>query len=201
MKKLIIASLAVAVLLLACGEEEGVTPRKPDRLEPTTPANVLKNVEISFNQRDINLLRAMLSESFVFYFDPHDVGRKPPFKNYTIPESWGYQEFLGAAKNLSKLAYYVSCSIPTGKVGEPREGEKTYRGEDIPISLLVMIDEATGFLVSQGHCSYGFEQYEAEGGKKYWRLTEWCDYTGLGYYDTPGTRNHTVGMVLAYYHH
>jgi hypothetical protein len=68
-KKIIIASVAVALLLLACFEEEGVTPRVPDRVEPTSPAHVLRNVEISFNQRDINLLKAMLSADFVFYFE------------------------------------------------------------------------------------------------------------------------------------
>jgi len=200
MKKAIIFTIATAMLLLACGEEEGVTPRVPDRGEATTPANVLKNVEIAFNERDINLLKAMLSESFVFYFDPRDVGRSPPGSHYVIPESWSYVEFWNAAGNMFRQAYSINLAIPTGRVGTPGENETTYRADNISLSLLVMVDELNGFIVDHGYCNYEFEPYESAAGKKYWRLTGWWDRTSQGYDGSPGVEPASLGRVLAMYY-
>ncbi len=200
MKKVIIASLAVALLTLACGEEEGVTPREPDRVEAASPANVLKNVAISFNQRDINLLKAMLSENFVFYFDPRDVGSSPPGSMYIIPESWSYAEFWQAANNMFDKAYSINLSIPTGRVGTPGENETKYKAENISISLLVMIDELNGFVADGGYCNFEFERYEAAGGKKYWRLTAWWDRTSQGYDEYSGIAPASLGRILALLH-
>ncbi len=198
MKKVIIASLAVALLTLACGEEEGVTPRQPDRVEPTSPANVLKNVAISFNQRDIILLRAMLSTDFVFYFDPRDVGSSPPGKpGYMIPESWSYTEFWQALNNMFDKAYAINLSIPTSGVGEPGENETEYQADNVNISLLVMIDELNGFIAEGGYCNFEFERYESAGGKKYWRLTGWWDRTSSGYDKNPGVEPASLGRVLS----
>ncbi len=198
MKKVIIASVAVAVLTLACGEEEGVTPRVPDRVEATTPANVLKNVAISFNQRDINLLKAMLSENFVFYFDPRDVGRNPPGKpEYKIPESWSRTEFLSAANNMFRKAYRISLSIPTGRVGTPGENETTHKADNVKISLLVMINERDGIIVERGYCNFEFERYEAASGKKFWRLTKWWDRTSEFFDESPGINPTSLGRILA----
>jgi len=197
-KKVIIASLNVAVLTLACGGEEGVTPRVPDRVEPTSPANVLKNVAISFNQRDVNLLKAMLSTDFVFYFDPRDVGQRPPGKpEYRIPESWSRTEFSQAVKNVFDKAYSINLSIPTGRVGTPGENETTYRADNVSISLLVMITELDGFIAEKGYCNFEFERYEAAGGKKYWRLTAWWDRTSQGYDEYPGVTPTSFGKVIA----
>ena len=54
MKKVAFVFAAVATALLACSLEESVTPLEPDRLEPTSPAHVLRNVEMAFNQRNID---------------------------------------------------------------------------------------------------------------------------------------------------
>ena len=198
MKKVIIASLTVAALTLACGGEEGVTPRQPDRLEPTSPANVLKNVAISFNQSDVNLLKAMLSESFVFYFDPRDVGSSPPGKpEYKIPESWSYTEFWSAAARMFHLAYAISLNIPTSQIGTPGPGETRYKAENVSISLLVMIDELNGFIADKGYCNFEFEKYTTKEGNKYWRLTGWWDRTSQGYDENPGIAPASLGKILA----
>ncbi len=201
MKKVITASIVVAVLTLACGEEEGVTPRVPDRVEATTPANVLKNVAISFNQRDINLLKAMLSTDFVFYFDPRDVAQSPPGKpEYKIPASWSYTEFWPAVNNMFDEAYSINLSIPTGRVGTPGENETEYRADNVNIFLLVMIDELDGFVADNGYCNFEFERYEGAGGKKYWRLTQWWDRTSQGYDEYPAPSPSSLGRVLAMYY-
>ncbi len=197
MKKVITAFIGVSLVLLACGGEEGVTPRVPDRVEATTPANVLRNVEIAFNQRDVNLLKAMLSENFVFYFDPRDVGQSPPGKTYIIPESWSYTEFWMALSKMFDNAYRINLSIPTGGVGTPSENETTYRADNVTLSLLVMVDELNGFIAEAGYCNFEFERYESAGGKKYWRLTKWWDRTSQGYDEYPGVESASLGKLLA----
>ncbi len=198
MRKVITASVAVAVFTLACGEEEGVTPRVPDRVEATSPANVLKNVAISFNQRDILLLKAMLSTNFVFYFDPRDVGQSPPGKpGYMIPESWSYTEHVQASKNMFAQAHRINLSIATSRVGTPGENETKYKAENVSISLLVMIDELDGFIADQGYCNFEFERYEGAGGKKYWRLTRWWDRTSQSCDEYPGVEGASLGRLLA----
>jgi len=196
-KKLIIASLAVAVLLLACGEEETLSPGYPT---PTSPAAALKDVEISFNQRNTDLLELVLSPEFVFHFDPRDVGRRPPgVSQYVIPESWTRTEFLRAAAKMFKKAYRISLSIETGSVGEPRPEETEYRAENVPAELLVMIDDLNGFIADSAS-TFEFERYLAEGGSKHWRLTEWQD-RGRYYDEAPAAlRPTTLGSVLAVFY-
>ena len=200
MKKVLIGLVVIAVLALACGEEEGVTPTAPERLEPTSPVNVLKNVEISFNRSDINLLKAMLSTNFVFYFDPRDVGSNPPGSHYVIPESWSYNEFWFAVNMVLVRAYSINLSIPTNRVGTPGENETKYKADEITIRLLVMVGELNGFIAKEGYCNFEFERYEGASGKKYWRLTGWWDRTSEFFDAYPGVAPSSLGRVLALYY-
>jgi hypothetical protein len=197
MKKAITALTAVALLALSCGEEEGVTPREPDRLAPTSPANVLKNVELAFNNGDVDLLKAMLSTTFVFHFDPDDVGQNPPGKPYKIPESWSYTEFWKAVDNMFTEAHSISLSIPTDQVGTPGENETKFRADNISINLLVMVDELNGYLADQGFCNFAFESYTSEAGKKCWRLTKWWDRTAIPADGRIGFMPTSVGKILS----
>ncbi len=179
MKRIITLAAALALLALSCGEEEGVTPQEPDRLAPTSPANVLENVELAFNNRDVDLLKAMLSTAFVFYFDPDDVGQNPPGSLYRIPESWSYTEFWIVVNKILTKAHSVSLTIPTGNVGTPGENETKYRADNISIDLIVMVDELIGYQANQGYCNFAFESYTSETGKKCWRLSGWWDRTAV----------------------
>ena len=197
MKKVLIASAVVAVLLWACTLEESVTPREPDRLEPTSPAHVLRNVEMAFNRRNIDLLKSMLSGDFLFHFDPADVGRHPPGRKYVIPEYWYYDEFWTATDNMFILAYSISLAIPTKGVGTPAESETTYQADNISLSLRVMVDELSGYVADKGYCNYEFERYAGKEGKKYWRLTGWWDHTSVAYDGHPGVEAASLGRVIA----
>ena len=197
MKRITPIIVMLTLLALACGEEEGVTPTVPDRFEPTSPVNVLKNVEISFNRSDINLLKAMLSTNFVFYFDPRDVGSNPPGSQYRIPESWSYTEFWQVLNKMFRQAYSINLSISTSRVGSPGESETKYKADNVKISLLVMIDDLNGFIADGGYCNFEFERYEATSGKKYWRLTKWWDRTSECLDGYPGAEGASLGRVLA----
>jgi hypothetical protein len=200
MKKVIISLAVIALLALACGEKESVTPGPPDRIEPTSPVYALANVRLSFNLRKIDLLKAMLSEDFVFYFDPRDVGANPPGSSYTIPESWSYTEFWCALRNMFRQAYSINLKITTNGVGAPGENETTYRADNVTISLLVMVTELNGFIADGGYCNFEFERYDAASGKKYWRLIAWWDRTSENLDAYPGVAPSTFGRVLALYY-
>jgi hypothetical protein len=168
---------AAALILTGClfSPPPVVPPVQP--VEMTSPANVLKNVVIAYNQGDIDLYKRTLSTNFVFYFDPRDVGQPPPGKEYTIPESWSYTEDWRATNNMFNQAYSINLSIPTDRIGKPDPEETTYRADNVSISLLVMIDELDGFIADKGYCNFEFEQYTSGQGKKLWRLTNWWDRT------------------------
>jgi len=198
-KKAIFIGVALTLLGLACGEDT-VTVNEDYRLLPTSPANVLKNVEVAFNQPDINLLKGMLSEDFVFYFDPDDVGQNPPgVPNYEIPEWWTYTTFWQVVRRMFNNAYSVSLTILTASVGEPDPSEETYKAENISIKFLVMVDEENGFIADSGYCDFQFERYDGEEGQQFWRVTKWWDRTACSYDGYPGTESASFGKVLALY--
>jgi hypothetical protein len=189
------AAVILAALTFACGDEEGFTPPPAH-----TPADVIKSVEISFNQRDIEKLKNSLSRDFVFYFDPDDVGRRPPGKpSYEIPEWWSYTEFWQAVRNMFEKAYTIKLTIPTSQIGTPDPGETTYKAENVSISLLVMVDENNGYLADQGYCNFAFESYVNDKKEKRWHLIGWWDYTS-GAADFCGAAEaSSLGKILALY--
>ncbi len=179
-KSLTAAVLAAATLtftgcLFSPPEEQPPAPAP----EMTTPANVLKNIEVAYNQRLIENYKKALSTKFVFYFDPDDVGDKLPGRQYIIPESWSYTEDWNATDTMFQKAYNIKLSIPTTSVGEPEPNETTFRADNISIDLLVMVDELNGYQANQGFCNFEFEKYKNEEGKDRWRLTQWWDRTAV----------------------
>ncbi len=187
----------VLTLVAAFGCDDGTQGPTPEPTGAESPAEALEAVALSFNQRDIKVLASALSENFVFYFDPHDVGQRPPGRQYIIPESWSRDEFLQAAKKMSDKAYSINLAIPTGRVGAPAENETTYKAEEISISLVVMITYLEGYIADGGYCDFEFERYESAGGKKYWRLTAWWDRTSQGYDEYPGIAPTSLGRILS----
>ncbi len=171
------AAAAAALALTGCpfSPPPPIPPQQPVKM--TSPANVLKNVEIAYNQRYIDLYKKALSTNFVFYFDPRDVGQTPPGKPYIIPESWSYTEDWKATDGMFHHAYNINLNIATGRVGEPEPEENKYEADNITITLLVMIDELNGFIADQGYCNFEFEKYKNEQSEDRWRLTKWWDRT------------------------
>ena len=137
MKKILLSGMALTLLVVACGEEEG--HKEQPIPEYTSPAKILKTVQISFNQRNIVYLKAALSPNFVFYFDPDDVGQNPPGgSKYVIPERWTYTEFWQAVDKMFEFAYGISLTIPAGEIGTPGPEETTYDAKNVNIKILVL---------------------------------------------------------------
>jgi hypothetical protein len=188
--------IAACLFALSCVEEGGTGPG-PAHPEATSPANVLRCVEVSFNGRDAVLLDEMLAKAFTFHFDADDVGQNPPGSNYVIPESWSETEFRRAVRNMLNEAYSITFEIGTDYVGEPRPEETYFEAKNVRLRLLVMIDEINGYLADAGHCNFGFERYDGEEGEKLWRLTEWWDNTAVCYDANLGTIPPSLGKILA----
>jgi hypothetical protein len=171
------ATATAAVILTGClfSPPPPGEPQQP--VEMTTPANVLKNIAIAYNQKNIDLYKKALSPDFVFYFDPRDVGLTPPGSQYIIPESWSYTEDWNATNKMFQLAYSINLSIPTGRVGEPDPQEGTYEANNVSISLLVMVNDKDGYIADAGYCNYEFEKFKNEQNEDRWRLKKWWDRT------------------------
>jgi hypothetical protein len=201
MKKLLpILVLASLLAPTACEEMyDPPGPPPPRRPDLTSPTNVLKTVEISFNECNIDFFKSTLGPNFVFYFDPRDIGRKPPTNNYLIPESWSKEWFWNAAHNMFNEAYSINLSINTNRVGEPEAEENTYEAENVGISLLVMIDELNGYIADGGYCNFAFESYPTKERKKNWRITNWWDRTAPVNGKSNGIESMSLGRILATY--
>jgi hypothetical protein len=198
MKRFItLCGVVALVAALACEDRVHAPTPTPEPTGAESPAEALEAVELSFNERAIKVLASALSEDFVFYFDPRDVGSNPPGSQYRIPESWSYTEFWQALNNMFRQAYSINLAIPTGRVGSPGENETTYKAENVRISLLVMIDSLNGFIADGGYCNFAFERYDAASGKKYWRLTGWWDRSSEFFDAYPALTPTSVGKILA----
>jgi hypothetical protein len=66
--------LAALALLLAsaCSDDEPTRPHRPIYLQPTSPENVLKNLETAHRRLDINGYDAQFHEQFRFLVSPYD---------------------------------------------------------------------------------------------------------------------------------
>jgi hypothetical protein len=145
-----------------------------DPVVPDSPENVIYNLEIAYNKRDINLYKQCLSPQFTFYFNPIDVGND--VNGYEIPTSWGYEEDWTATQNMFTFAYDISMWLPANDIGTPPDGASSYNVDNISVSLLVMVDADNGFIANLGTVEFTFETYDSNG-KTYWRVKDWRDFT------------------------
>jgi len=201
--KVIIASVAVALLALSCGEEEGITRPGPEpkgeRVEPVTPGAVLRNFKEGFIYRQYRIVNISLRDNFLFFFDPREVGQKVPYRNYVIPKSWDRDAFMQAVKVLLGGAYALDFAISTEGLGEPGPGATLHEAENITLTLRVMVNELESYLADQGSVDLEFESYISANGKKYWQLKTWRDHTYPPYGDL-GVERASLGKILAIYY-
>ncbi len=201
MKELLKATAAVtaAALAFTCGDNVIINGVNPPPVG-ASPANVLKNVEISFNQRDVDLLKRVLSTNFVYYTDPGELGRpRPEGTPSRPPPIYSFTEFCNVAYNMFATAYSINLKIPTAGVGEPGPEENTFSTADVELSLLVTVDEKSGYVADEGYCHFTFEKYKNEEGQDRWRLTKWWDDTVGGAEGPPGIEQVPLWYILSFY--
>jgi hypothetical protein len=170
---LIAVAITMAMAGAGCIFGATETPPTGEVREPTTPENVIYNLEFSYNTRDIQLYKQCLSDNFTFYFNASDVGTD--VNGYVIPSSWGYEDDWTSADNMFKNAYEITMELPEGDVGEPSPSDTTYTATNISISLLVMVDADNGFIANKGTLEFTF--VKDPDNPNYWVIKDWRDFT------------------------
>ena len=185
----------VAVLAIAgCGDLNiGIDPPIYTPIPPKAPKNVIYNLELSFNKRDINLYKQCLSPNFTFHFHPDEVGLE--VNGYVIPETWSYEEDWAAVRKMFGDAYNINMYITENDVGNSNEGVTTYTANHVRMELVVTFD--TGFWIKSYRATgtFKFEIYR-KNGNVYWRITDWWDEFGMV---LKGDSTAPIGMIKAYF--
>ncbi|UCE26250.1 MAG: hypothetical protein JSW52_07755 [Candidatus Coatesbacteria bacterium] len=181
--------LLILTTLVACNN--AITP------QGNTPAYALELVEESFNRRGLYLLDGLLSDDFVFYFDPNDVGT--PVGDYEIPESWDREDFTTTCENMFLEADLLEINFNTTDVSDPEEGT-TYILKDVPMTLLVMVTPAGGYY-AEGLCDFGFAN-DTFGGYDNWVVSERLDFTASSYFVNASNKpvERSLGYIIAIYY-
>jgi hypothetical protein len=194
------AAVILAALTFGCGDKTVINGDIPVTPDYSSPAKVLETVELSFNELNVDYLKRSLSENFVFYTDPGEIGRpKPDGSQYRPPLSYSFTEFWNIAYNMFNAAYSVSLSISTGGVGEPDPEDTTFRADKVGLSLLVMVDENNGYIADKGYCHFEFEKYKNEKGQDSWWITKWWDDTEGGGEAPAGVERVPLWYILSLY--
>jgi hypothetical protein len=200
MKKFMMVGAFVALAALTCNKKNIVINGDGPPLSGKTPQEVLRLLEYSFNTRDVESLKECLSEDFVFYVDPEEFDRR----GGALPSSMSYDGFWRTAQNMFERAHGISFAINLAGVGVPDPEQTTYRAENTPVRLLVLVTENGGFL-AEGSAGFEFEKYQNHAGQERWRIVKWWDGTlpgeGEGGEAAPqaGIERASVAAILAYF--
>ena len=95
-----LALLPILLVLVGCPfspdkNKEPIDPPVSEYLERTSISNVLYNLKLSYNKKNIEEYKLLLHSEFTNVFDPNDIGGE-----HDIPESWGYADEVASATNL-----------------------------------------------------------------------------------------------------
>jgi hypothetical protein len=189
MRNGIIFTVIIVLLLSFTACDDGGTPP----ILGNTPAAVLGSIEEAFNSRDIDGLAGCLADDFTFHFDPNDIGSQ--IGDYTIPDTWGKEEFLGAVGKMFDEAYDIQMDINTSNVGTPDDNDIEYFAQDVEVNLLVMVDATNGFL-ADGVCDFEFVD-AGSGAPDNWVLRNWRDRTWPTDSGGRTVNRASVGFILA----
>jgi hypothetical protein len=157
--------LAALCLCLSCTTgtdgEEGV---------PHDQSSVLGTLllfEDVWNSGDVDTYESLLDEDFLFYFDPMDV-------EYGLPESWDYEAEIQAFTNLFEAVgdENVDVTLDLTEVTEPEEGVDTYRVEEIPYEVRVLVHTEYGDILYPAYADLDVELTKVDDG---WVITRWWD--------------------------
>jgi hypothetical protein len=123
----------------------------------------------------IDKYKEVLDSTYVFYFDPDDIGDK--VGDYTIPSLWTYDEDWRATNNMFNQAYSIEFKIPIldqgeSAFGKPGDTDTTYAKNNVTISFTLMVDPTSGY-IAQGICDFSFVKND----NGQWHLSVWKDHT------------------------
>jgi hypothetical protein len=179
---------AGAVGLVGCTNSSGPSGEvDPDYPEPTSPEQVLANVQRAYVYRNLDEYLACLSEDFKFHFteaDQHDVPQLPPWF-YKSDERQVHENMFGDEWNVEWITLTLTVvsvdTMPGGDLGMLTGDVVVIRAET---DLRVSLAGGTTYLATSSQEFYfrtvvGSEEGE---GRVLWEMFEWHDleWTGQG---------------------
>ena len=187
----------LAASLVSCSDDDDPTkPNSPWKtLDVTAPRdNVLSNLQLSWNERNIEHYEELLDEGLIFYFSPWDV------LNGTV-ESWDRVAEVAAVTNLFDPNYANPNQEPVQDINlllaypegddqwtpiEP-EDQATYPGETwyqkiVTYNLTVMLPGDFQYVGRNIQTQFTVRAAAADS-KQVWKIVIWRDDVGTGLED------------------
>ncbi len=137
----IFAAPGTMVVALEVTDPEGLTGTTTrsvtvsDRyLPPTSPANVLANLQAAYADRNIGQYRKLFTEDFTFVFNPLD----PEDPDHPTPASWGLVDELEATQNMFEDELVHEVELTGYRMGVPQAADSVFYG---PHAWKVRVDE------------------------------------------------------------
>jgi hypothetical protein len=166
MKKYILLSLTIILLLLSCFNDDQQEIPFPDYTTPTRTFVTFMDCFNRYNQGGmIGYLTNSMDDEFIFYCDPDD----PEI----LPDSIGREDFLTMAAGMFKSVTDISFSaidIDNEGLGTPGEGDTEYSAE-AEINFISMVEIDEGFL-ADGIFDMNFVKVGNE-----WKIVRIYDHT------------------------
>ncbi|MCK4511792.1 hypothetical protein KAW64_08640 [bacterium] len=190
---LIVALLtAVVAVLGGCSNSSG--PSASGYLEPTSPENVLLNLERAYRYRNLDEYLDCMSDDFKFHFseaDQYGWPQLPPWF-YKSDEQQVHENMFGDEWGVESITLTLTVAsvetIPGGDSGRPTGDVVVIRtGADLMVNLL----GGVSYLASSDQ-EFRFRtvlDWDARNGRAHWEMFEWHD---LDDYDT-GSRREDAG--------
>jgi hypothetical protein len=116
----LMAFLALTVVATGCKNEKKLTPPPASEyLAQSSAANVLANLQKAYGNRDIDEYRKLLTEDFVFVFNPTD----PVDPNHPHPAGWGLVEELRATEHMFTDTLVTKIELSSYRLGVPERAD------------------------------------------------------------------------------
>jgi len=189
-----VIALALPLAAGGCSDDEGCDPNDecpppPAYDEPTSPDNVLNNLQLSYRQREIAPYSALLAADFTFYFDPATRSQLG-IEYWTRTTDSLQTEQLFTSNDVTKITIDLNYPIgdePVAGVGKERWRLKRVMDVFLDVDVEPAGSPVTTYRIEDQTQDYYFRQgrtpadtLDSSPTASKWYLVEWRDH-GSGF--------------------
>jgi hypothetical protein len=127
---ILLGATLLVITGLGCGDDKVTNPKVSPYLEPTSPSNVVANLQLAYQRREIDEYAKLLAPEFIFKFQPVDAQE-------IAKEFWTRDEDLAGTGALFGAAVVTSIAVSLG------------HGPDAPADDLELPDDARKIRIDQ----------------------------------------------------
>lgn len=182
---IILLCVFVTVFVVACSDDEDVFTPKPDSpfKNLTARDDVLHNLELAYNQRNIIQFNRLLDHEFIFYFSQAAHG------SGSIPNSWGRLEEISVTTNmfnpnLRGRMRVVNIDLQLTKIEDdwteiPQVDEDSWYSMEVVYSITVQTASGVDYTAEDLRAEFTVREAAPMGEtEKIWRVIRWRDIGG-----------------------